>query len=132
MENHESLLFVLNLCWSEEFFPDDVMLANVVSIFKKGSTQKLEKHRPISLLNTFYKIMATVIQMRLSSKIDKHIQRTQYGFWASRSTAQALYLARRIQDLSEQSGMDLCLALLDWENAFDKVDQSRMAEPWKG
>ena len=72
--------------------------------------------------------MATAIQMRLSSKIDKLIQRIQYGFRASRSTAQALYLARRIQDLSEQSGMGLCLAVLDWEKAFDKFDQSAMAE----
>ena len=61
-------------------------------------------------------------------KIYKHIQTTQYGFRPKRSTAQALYLARRIQDLSEQSGMDLCMALLDWEKAFDKVDQKRMFE----
>ena len=80
------------------------------------------------MLNTFYKILATVIQMRLASKIDKHIQKTQYGFRPNRSTAQALHLARRIQDLSEQSGMDLCMALLDWEKAFDKVDQKRMEE----
>ena len=72
--------------------------------------------------------MATVIQRRLASNIDKYIQKTQYGFRAHRSTAQALYLARRIQYLAEQSGMDLCLALLDWEKAFDKVDQQRMGE----
>ena len=53
------------------------MLANVASIFKKGDTKKLENYKPISLLNTFYKILATVIQMRLASKIDKHIQKTQ-------------------------------------------------------
>ena len=127
-ENREALLFILNLCWSEEYFPDDVMLANVASIFKKGDTKKLENYRPISLLNTFYKIMATVIQRRLASNIDKYIQKTQYGFRAHRSTAQALYLARRIQYLAEQSGMDLCMALLDWEKAFDKVVQSRMGE----
>ena len=127
-ENRESLLFILNFCWSEELFPDDVMLANVASIFKKGDTKKLENYRPISFLNTFFKITATAIQMRLSSKVDKHIQRTQYGFRASRSTAQALYLARRTQYLSELSGMDLCSALLDWEKAFGKIDQSRMAE----
>ena len=39
-ENREALVFILNLCWSEEYFPDDVMLANVASIFKKGDTNK--------------------------------------------------------------------------------------------
>ena len=40
-ENRESLLFILNLCWIEEYVPDDIMLANVASIFKKGDTKKL-------------------------------------------------------------------------------------------
>ena len=44
------------------------------------------------------------------------------------STAHALYLARRIQDLAEQSGDNIVLVLLGWDNAFDKVDQGRMFE----
>ena len=108
--------------------PEELTEANVASIFKKGDTQNLANYRPISLLNTLYKIYASIIHDRISTKIDGYITETQYGFRKKRSTAHALYLARRIQDLAEQSGENIALVLLDWEKAFDKIDQSRMME----
>ena len=88
----------------------------------------MANYRPISLLNTLYKIYVSVIHDRIANTIDEHITHTQYGFRKKRSTAHALYLARRIQDLGEQSGENVVLVLLDWEKAFDKIDQSRMME----
>ena len=102
--------------------------ANVASLFKKGDTQNLANYRPISLLNYSYKIYASVIQQRLAAKIDKFIHPTHYGFRAKRITSQSLYIARRIQDIAEQSGDQILLVLLDWEKAFDKIDQDRLIE----
>lgn len=45
-----------------------------------------------------------------------------------RSTAQALYACRRILDSAEGAGNSVILTLLDWEKAFDKVDQTRMLD----
>ena len=39
-----------------------------------------------------------------------------------------LYVARRLQDISEQSGDTVILTLLDWEKAFDRMAHSRMIE----
>ena len=75
-----------------------------------------------------YRIYVSIIHDRIANTIDEHITNTQYGFRKKRSTAHALYLARRIQDLDEQSGENVVLVLLDWEKAFDKIDQSRMME----
>ena len=33
-----------------------------------------------------------------------------------------------VQDVAEQSGDNMSLVLLDWEKAFDKIDQERMCE----
>ena len=57
-------------------------------------------------------------------KVDKHLQRTQFGFRARKSTAQALYIARRLQDFAEQTGKTVLFTFLDLEKAFDKVNQS--------
>ena len=46
---------------------------------------------------------------RLAKKIDGYINETQYGFRQKRSTADALYIARRIQDLAEASGENIVL-----------------------
>lgn len=45
----------------------------------------------------------------------------QFGFRRHRSTTHALFVARRIQDIGEQTGDNLIITLLDWEKAFDKV-----------
>ena len=46
---------------------------------------------------------------------------TQFGFRKNRSTTDALFIARRIQDLGERSG-------LDWKLAFDRVSHPRMMQ----
>ena len=60
--------------------------------------------------------------------IDYYINETQYGFRKKRSTAHALYIARRIQDIAEQFGDHIILVQFDWEKAFDNIDQGRMFE----
>ena len=120
-QNLEILRGQLNECWTNECIPEIMTEANVASLFKKGDTQNLANYRPIALLNYTYRILASIIQQRLAEKLDQHIHPTQYGFRAKRSTSQASFLARRIQDISEQSGDKLLLVLLDWEKAFDKI-----------
>ena len=75
-----------------------------------------------------YKIFAARVQKQLAEKLDKHLQKTQYGFRANRSTADALYLIRRIMEYGEKTTNPLMLVLLDWEKAFDKVDRTGMME----
>ena len=79
------------------------MRARVVLIYKKGDTSKYENHRPISLLNTLYKLIAAITQRRLAEKLDKHLQRTQLGFRKRKSTSDAMYLIRRIAEYWEKT-----------------------------
>ena len=107
---------------------EDMEIASVISLFKKGDTQNLANYRPISLLNYLYKLFAYILKQRLSSKIDNNLQKVQYGFRSKRSTAHALFVARRLQDLAEESQQNMVFVFLDWEKAFDKVDQQRLLE----
>ena len=128
IKNQKILLDMLNECWIKETIPEIMTEANVASLYKKGDTQNLANYRPIALLNCMYKIYAGIIQKRISEKIDPYIQSTQFGFRQKRSTAQALYIARRVQDIAEQSGDQVVLTMLDWEKAFDKINQERLLE----
>ena len=49
----------------------------------------------------------------------------------TKNTAQPLFIYRRIQELQEESGLSFHTLLLDWEKAFDKVDQKRMIQAIK-
>ncbi len=107
------------------------MRARVVLIYKKGDTSKYENYRPISLLNTLYKLFAAILQRRIAAKLDKHLQKTQFGFRRNKGTADAVYLVRRVAEYGEKTTKDndlnpLIMVLLDWEKAFDKVDREGM------
>ena len=54
--------------------------ARVASLFKKGNFRNAENYRPISLLNTIYKIKARIIKNALETGIEKEIQKTQFAF----------------------------------------------------
>ena len=127
-QNRTCVLDIINEWWSSETIPAEQLRARVVTNFKKGDTQNIANYRQISLLNAFYKLFAAMIRKRLADIVDPHISNTQFGFRAHRSTTHALFVARRLQDIGEQSGDNVVLTLLDWEKAFDKVAHNRMLE----
>ena len=83
--------------------------------------RSFENYRPISLLNTLYKIFASILHHRISSVIDPHLQKTQFGFRKHRSTSDAIHAIRRLMDYSEITGRESIFLFLDWEKAFDKI-----------
>ena len=93
----------------------------MVHIYKKGNTSDLANYRPISLLNTMYKLFAAIIQTRIAEGIDQHMHKTQYGFRKAKSTQQAIHIIRRILEAGESTTNKIILVLLDWEKAFDKL-----------
>ena len=101
LEAIEEIRSILNLWWEEESIPTETLRARVVMIYKKGDTSKYENYKPISLLNSMYKIYTAIVQKRLSAKLDKHLQKTQYGFRKSKSTSDALHIIRRIAEYRE-------------------------------
>ena len=56
---------------------------------------------------------------------------TQYGFRPKKSTSHAICVARRLQDIAEESRSRSTLILLDWEKAFDRVAQEKVIETLK-
>ena len=107
----------------------DMNDARLAFIYKRGGTDLPQNYRPIALLNVIYKLLASIIQTRFSSKMDGALN--QYGFRKGRSTAQPLLILRRTQETQEGAAPECHLLLLDWEKAFDKVLQDRMAQAIK-
>ena len=95
----------------------------MVEIYKgKGSTADPHNYHPISLLSTAYKLMARILQQRLEKAIDHRLRDTQFGFRAGRSTSQPVHVLRRLLEKAERTDDSLYVLLLDWRQAFDKVN----------
>lgn len=75
-ENRKALLQFYNDILQSGKLEDSLHEASVVSIFKKGNSTKLENYRPISLLQTFYKLLAAMIKNRLTQGLDDWVMTT--------------------------------------------------------
>lgn len=78
--NLVSLVRCLNCLWLEQKVEDHFTKALVCCLYKKGAHDNPENYRPISLLNSYYKIFTRVIQVRLSTVLESFLGDTQYGF----------------------------------------------------
>ena len=96
---------LINDWWHKETIPTEVLQARVVLIFKKGDKADLANYRPISLLNSIYKLYTALIQKRLADKLDQHLQITQFGFRKKRGTADALHIAT-LHKTNDRKGRD--------------------------
>ena len=75
-ENKLLLLELYNHSWSAGTIPQSWAEAIVVSIYKgKGADTDPTNYRPISLLNTIYKIYAAMLQSRLSAQVEHRLRK---------------------------------------------------------
>ena len=112
----------MNACLSQGRVPELWEAGEIIALYKKHNPSKPENYRPISLLNTAYKLYAALLCTRLQIGLRDRTRPNQYGFQADKSTADAIHIIRRIQDLFKYHHDDpLYLCFLDWEKAFDRV-----------
>ena len=126
LENKSLLLSLINSWWVNRAAPEELFMARVVPIYKKGDTDVASNYRPISLLNSAYKLYMMMIRSRMQTAIAHRITKTQFGFRPNMSTSHAIYIIRRLQDFAESTSSKLSLAMLDWEKAFDKVQHDKL------
>ena len=117
------LLSHFNQVFAEASAPQTWSFAHVIMIFKgkKKDPRQPSSYRPISLVNTVYKIYAAMLHARLREHIDSRISPVQYGFRAGRSTSTPLFILRRLLELHERHGLSFYVLFLDWAQAFDTV-----------
>ena len=95
-ENLEWLTDILNEWWNDGDCPHESLKEFVTSIYKKGDPKKQSNYRPISLLNSIYKLYAAVLKARLALAVDQDLQSTQFGFRQGRSTSIPINCVKRI------------------------------------
>ncbi len=97
-------------------------------MYKKGDTGDIANYRPLSMINTIYKLVTSVILNRLSGPFATCIGEHQTGFMAGRSIFDNIKLAQALIDRADQLGTPLYIALLDQKKAYDMVDHGFL---WK-
>ena len=104
--------------------PEQMKIAKVIPLFKKGDHLDTSNYRPISLLSTLSKILERIIYKRTMNFLKTHnvLTNSQFGFRKNHSTIHALLnfvdkVAHAIDDYSHMIGI-----FLDFSKAFDTIN----------
>ena len=82
----------------------------------------LKNWRPISLLNTDYKILTGVLALRMKKVLPDIIEQTQKGFLKERFIGENTRLVYDIMDYLNKTNKAGLLLLVDFEKAFDTLE----------
>ena len=119
-----ALTKIFNLAINTGIYPDNLKIAKVIPIFKKGDQTSVNNYRPISILSPINKIFEKILYSRLMSYINKSniLYKYQFGFRKNHSTEHALIeLVDQIK-LNMSGNQMTCGIFIDLSKAFDTVN----------
>ena len=88
----------------------------------EGVVDDIKKWRPITILNTIYKVYAKLLAIRLQPFLPHIIHKNQTGFIQERSIFDNIFMFWEMIAVAEETKQDLAILLLDFEKAYDRVD----------
>ena len=119
---------VFNLSLKEGVVPFEWKEANIIPLFKKGSRNKSENYRPVSLTSVICKLLERLIKYHMVEFLVKHklLNSSQHGFLKARSclTNMLCFLEEITKWIDVGSPVDIIY--LDFQKAFDKVPHQRL------
>ena len=119
---------VFNLLLKEGVVPFEWKEANIIPLFKKGSRNKSENYKPVSLTSVICKLLERLIKDHMVDFLVRHklLNPSQHGFLKARSrlTNMLCFFEEIAKWLDEESPVDIIY--LDFQKAFDKVPHQRL------
>jgi len=94
-------------------------------IFKKKDKTEIENYRPITVLNTDYKLFTKSLSNKLAEVAPDLIRPDQAGFMTNRSIFNQVHLLDTILPYAKVSETNGIIVALDQEKAYDKIDHEK-------
>ena len=97
-----------------------------MTIFKKGDIMNCNNHRPITLLNQVYKILAQIIYRRTANTLKESLPSTQAAYQSGRSAVEQIQSLQQIIEKAKEFNLGGFICFVDYTKAFDSIDQSKL------
>ena len=116
------LLNIVNNSITNSKFPNELKLADVTPVFKKGETTNAKNYRPVSVLPVVSKVFERILQKQISSYFDQFLSPYLCGYRKGYNAQHALTAMiekwKRVLDRNGYSGA----ILMDLSKAFDTLN----------
>jgi hypothetical protein len=99
----------------------------IVCLPKKASAYTLNDYRPLTLLNTDYKIYARILNNRIKPTLKDVLHASQYSVVPGRNIYDATAAIRDIIALGTQTKGGICIVALDFQKAYDNISHQYLS-----
>ena len=107
----------------------DTSHGHIILLYKKGNRDDPRNYRPITLLNSDYKILMRILAMRMNEAVVQFVSKCQTGFVPDSFLPENTMLLNMIQQhLENEDDADNYLVFLDMEKAFDRCSWDFLIE----
>lgn len=122
----EPISRLINLCFEDEVFPEQLKLSIVKPIYKSGDRLDIANYRPIAIIPVLSKIFEKILMSRMLVFIDKHdiITKRQSAYIKGRSTSRTVYFALNEVLEAISNSQKVAALFMDLSKAFDSVNHS--------
>ena len=120
------LKFAIFSCFKHSFeigrLPDS-LTRGVISLLPKGDKprNKIENYRPITLLDSLYKILSKVVASRINLVLPKIIHSDQNGFVRGRFIGECIRTTADVMQIAMNKKITGILLMVDYKKAFDSI-----------
>ena len=124
------LTYITNLSFTEEVFPHELKIVQVLPLYKNNDPMLFNNYRPISILPFFSKLFERLMYNKLIDFIGKHqlLYQYQFGFRKNHSTFMALaVLLTKIAAALDNSEFAVWI-FIDFRKAFDTIEHSILSD----
>lgn len=125
------LTHVYNYAFDHGHLPLTQRRGVISLLFKKGDRTQLQNWRPITLLNTDYKILTKALTNRLKHTLSFLVHTDQTACIPGRTINDNLRLIQDAITYANEMNIPLALISVDQLKAFDRVSHTFLLKPWK-
>ncbi|CAG4952840.1 unnamed protein product [Parnassius apollo] len=101
--------------------PEDWANSTIIFLYKIGDQLNINNYRPISLLQTSYKVFTSILLNRLKPKLDYMQPREHAAFRFKFSTIDYIFVLTQIMETYEEYNKTLYIAFIDYSKASDSI-----------
>jgi len=120
-EGKDDLRDTMNSMFKDGAVTKDQKHGHIVCIPKTQHPTSPEHYRPLTILNTDYKILTRIIAQRLRIWMEDILHVNQYGGRKGNTIYDTAAAVRDIIAFTEINNTSLCLLSIDFKDAFDNI-----------
>lgn len=103
----------------------------IACLYKSGEIVDAGNYRPITLLNTDYRILAKVLAQRLAPHLHEVIDKSQSAFVPGRHIGNNIMMIQAVADRLKLMNKSAVVAFCDFRKAYDTIDRGFLLQIMK-